>query len=79
MLDDGLDEEMTELVRQEIASLESKQERLLQELKIALLPKDPADEKDIIMEIRAGAGGEEAGLFAADLYRMYSRYAQRKG
>jgi peptide chain release factor 1 len=51
---------------------------LLQELKIALLPKDPNDEKDIIVEIRAGAGGEEAGLFAADLFRMYSRYAQKK-
>jgi len=79
MLDDGLDEEMAELARQEVASLESRQERLLQELKIALLPRDPNDEKDIIMEIRAGAGGEEAGLFAADLFRMYSRYAQSKG
>ncbi len=79
MLDDGLDEEMAELARQEVTSLESRQERLLQELKIALLPRDPNDEKDIIMEIRAGAGGEEAGLFAADLFRMYSRYAQSKG
>jgi len=79
MLDDGLDEEMAELVKQEMASLESKQERLLQQLKIALLPKDPNDEKDIIVEIRAGAGGEEAGLFAADLFRIYSRYAQATG
>jgi peptide chain release factor 1 len=79
MLDDGLDEEMTELVKQEVSSLESKQERLLEELKVALLPKDPNDRKDIIMEIRAGAGGEEAGLFAADLFRMYSRYVQTKG
>lgn len=79
MLDDGLDEEMAELVKQEVNSLESKQERLLEELKIALLPKDPNDQKDIIVEIRAGAGGEEAGLFAADLFRMYSRYAQAKG
>ncbi len=79
MLDDGLDEEMAELVRQEISKLESQQEKLLAELKLALLPKDPNDEKDIIMEIRAGAGGEEAGLFAADLFRMYSRYAQLKG
>ena len=78
MLDDGLDEEMAELARQEVASLESKQERLLEELKLALLPRDPSDEKDIIVEIRAGAGGEEAGLFAADLFRMYSRYAQAK-
>jgi len=79
MLDDGLDEEMTALVKQETESLELQQDRLLQELKIALLPKDPNDEKDIIMEIRAGAGGNEAGLFAADLFRMYSRYAQAKG
>jgi peptide chain release factor 1 len=78
MLDDGLDEEMAELARQEVASLESQQVRLLGELKLALLPRDPNDEKDIIVEIRAGAGGEEAGLFAADLFRMYSRYAQIK-
>ncbi|NQT05472.1 MAG: peptide chain release factor 1 [Dehalococcoidia bacterium] len=79
MLDDGPDEEMAELVKQEVASLEAEQEHLLEELKRALLPKDPNDEKDIIVEIRAGAGGEEAGLFAADLFRMYSRYAQIKG
>ena len=79
MLGDGLDEEMTALVKQEIGSLELQQDHLLQELKIALLPKDLNDEKDIIMEIRAGAGGDEAGLFAADLFRMYSRYAQTKG
>jgi len=79
MLNDGLDEAMTTLVKQEIESLRSQQERLLQELKLTLLPKDPNDEKDIILEIRAGAGGDEAGLFAADLFRMYSRYAQSKG
>jgi peptide chain release factor 1 len=79
MLGDGLDEEITALVKEEIENLESKQERLLRELKLALLPKDPNDERDIIVEIRAGAGGEEAGLFAADLFRMYSRYAQAKG
>jgi len=79
MLSDGLDGEMTALVKQELESLESRQERLLQELKLALLPKDANDKKDIIMEIRAGAGGDEAGLFAADLFRMYSRYAQSKG
>ncbi len=78
MLNDGLDEEMTALVKQEIQSLESKLDRLLYELKLGLLPKDANDEKDIIMEIRAGAGGDEAGLFAADLFRMYSRYAQSK-
>ena len=79
MLSDGLDEEMTALVKQEIEKLESQQDRLLQEIKLALLPKDPNDDKDIIMEIRAGAGGDEASLFAADLFRMYSRYAQSKG
>ena len=79
MLDDGPDEAMTSLVKQEIESLESQQEHLLQELKLALLPRDANDTKDIIMEIRAGAGGNEAGLFAADLFRMYSRYAQSKG
>ena len=79
MLHDELDEEMTVLAKQEIASLESQQEPLLQELKLALLPKDANDKKDIIMEIRAGTGGDEAGLFAADLFRMYSRYGQSKG
>jgi len=79
MLGDGLDEEMTALVKQEIASLESKLDSLLKELKVALIPKDPNDEKDIIMEIRAGVGGDEAALFAADLFRMYTRYAQSRG
>jgi len=78
MLNDGLDEGMTEMVKQEIAKLGSEQDRLVQELKVALIPKDPNDNKDIIMEIRAGAGGDEASLFAADLFRMYSRYAQSK-
>ncbi|MFC1859961.1 peptide chain release factor 1 [Chloroflexota bacterium] len=79
MLDSGLDEDMAVLVKQEIENLESQLDQLSQELKFALLPKDANDEKDIIMEIRAGAGGDEAGLFAADLFRMYSRYAQSKG
>ncbi len=79
MLNDGLDEDMTALVKQEIESLEAKLDHQLQELKLALLPKDDNDKKDIIVEIRAGAGGDEAGLFAADLFRMYSRYAQSKG
>jgi peptide chain release factor 1 len=79
MLDDGLDEEMAALAKQEIESLELRLENLGLKLKRALLPKDPNDEKDIIMEIRAGAGGDEAALFAADLFRMYSRYAQTKG
>jgi len=75
----GLDEEMAALVKQEIESLESQLDQLLGELKLALLPKDDNDKRDIIMEIRAGAGGDEAGLFAADLFRMYSRHAQSKG
>ncbi|MBI2853758.1 MAG: peptide chain release factor 1 [Chloroflexi bacterium] len=79
MLDTRLDEEMVNLVREEIASLELRREKLQQELKVALLPKDPNDEKDVIVEIRAGTGGQEAGLFAADLFRMYTRYAQSKG
>ena len=76
MLDDDLDEEMANLAGQEIKSLENKLEELKEILRLALLPKDPSDEKDIIMEIRAGTGGNEAALFAADLFRMYSRYAQ---
>ena len=76
MLDDDLDEEMTRLANQEIESLEKQIEELTEELRVALIPKDPNDEKDIIMEIRAGTGGNEAALFAADLFRMYSRYAQ---
>jgi len=73
------DEGMRDLVRQEIEALEARGKDLQERLKFLLLPKDPNDERDVIMEIRAGAGGEEAGLFAADLFRMYSRYAQRRG
>ena len=72
------DEEMSGLVKQEVAELESKLELLSEQLKKALIPRDPNDEKNIIMEIRAGAGGDEAGLFAADLFRMYTRYAQSR-
>jgi len=78
MLGGGLDEDMIALVKEEIKDLESRQEGQLQELKFALLPRDPNDGRDVIMEIRAGTGGDEAGLFAADLFRMYSRYAQNK-
>jgi peptide chain release factor 1 len=76
MLDD---EELAPLAKEEIGRLEAQSEHLLQELKFALLPHDPADDRDVIIEIRAGAGGEEAGLFGADLFRMYARYAQVKG
>ncbi|MES0278208.1 MAG: peptide chain release factor 1 [Dehalococcoidales bacterium] len=78
MLADEKDEEMAALARQEIESLQPKMEQQIEELKLALLPKDHNDERDIIMEVRAGTGGQEAGLFAADLFRMYSRYAQLK-
>jgi len=79
MLDDSLDDDMREMVKQEIVTLQEKLSEIEEDLKVALLPKDENDEKDIIMEIRAGAGGDEAGLFAADLFRMYSRYAQENG
>lgn len=77
MLKDKLDDEMRELVKEEIKELEQKEEALREELKILLIPKDPNDEKNVIVEIRAGAGGDEAALFAGDLYRMYTRYAER--
>jgi len=79
MLNESQDRDMLALVKQEIDDLTTRQTTLLQELKFALLPKDPNDGKEIIMEIRAGTGGEEAGLFAGELFRMYSRYAQNKG
>lgn len=78
MLSGQVEEEMKELVKQELSELEARKTRLEAELKEALMPRDPSDEKNIIMEIRAGTGGDEAGLFAADLYRMYSRYALMK-
>lgn len=78
MLTENLDAEMASLVKEEIKNLLEKKERLFEELKMDLIPKDPNDEKDVIMEIRAGTGGDEAALFAADLFRMYSRYAQEK-
>jgi peptide chain release factor 1 len=77
--EEGLDHEMASLARQEIETLEAKSIGLKEELRLALIPRDPNDEKDIIMEIRAGTGGNEAALFAADLFRMYTRYAQGHG
>jgi peptide chain release factor 1 len=73
------DPDLGEMAKEEIPKLEEELEGLEQELKILLLPKDPNDEKNIFVEIRAGAGGDEAGIFAADLFRMYSRYAEEKG
>ena len=78
LLDDP-DPDMRKLAREEIHGLEEKRAALENELKVLLLPKDPNDEKNIILEIRAGTGGEEAALFAADLFRMYVRYAELKG
>ena len=77
MLHDRLDEDLKELAQMELNDLKEKIPVLEQELKVMLLPKDPADEKDVIVEIRAGTGGEEAALFAGDLLRMYTRYAER--
>lgn len=71
------DREMKDLIEQEIAELKEKTERISGELRILLLPKDPDDDKNVIMEIRAGAGGEEASLFAYELYKMYLKYAER--
>ncbi len=73
------DEELRLLAREEADQLRVQEEKLENEMRLMLLPKDPRDDKDIYMEIRAGTGGEEAALFAADLYRMYTRYAERQG
>ena len=75
----GSDDEMRDMAKEELAELKEKSEKLTEELKIALLPKDPNDEKNVILEVRAGTGGEEAALFGADLLRMYTRYAERRG
>jgi peptide chain release factor 1 len=77
-LADGDDADLAELAREELATLEPEHERLEVELRRALLPADPHDERNVIVEIRGGTGGEEASLFAADLFRMYSRYAESK-
>ena len=72
------DSDMKEMLNEELKEAEEKLPKLEEELKILLLPKDKNDDKNVIVEIRAGAGGDEAALFAADLFRMYSRYAERK-
>ena len=79
LLEEETDEEMRALVRQEIAGLEARQSELREKLRLLLVPKDPNDDRNVIVEIRAGTGGDEAGLFAADLYRMYARYAEAQG
>jgi peptide chain release factor 1 len=79
LLEEETDEEMHALARQEIAKLETRESELQEKLRLLLVPKDPNDERNVIVEIRAGTGGEEAALFAADLYRMYARYAEAQG
>ncbi|GAA0865362.1 Peptide chain release factor 1 [uncultured Clostridium sp.] len=78
ILQEESDEELRELAKMELSEMEDKVEPIEAELKILLLPKDPNDDKNVIVEIRGGAGGDEAALFAGDLFRMYCRYAERK-
>ena len=79
LLEEESDEEMRELAKEELSESKGQLEELEGKLKILLLPKDPNDDKDVIVEIRAGAGGEEAALFAAEIYRMYVHYAESRG
>ncbi len=79
LLGEKLDDDMRQMAQAELDDAKAEKERLESELRILLLPQDPNDDKDIIMEIRGGAGGEEAALFAGDLFRMYSRYAESQG
>lgn len=79
LLNEKLDADFRDLVEQDLEELKEKKEKLEDNLKILLLPKDPNDEKNVVMEIRGGTGGEEAALFASDLLKMYSRYAEKKG
>ena len=78
MLEEESDEEMRELAKEELSDSRARTEELEKELKILLLPKDPNDDKNVIVEIRAGAGGDEAALFAAEIYRMYLHYAENR-
>src|SRR4030042_2646584 len=71
------DEEMKRLAREELTRLTEEKQKVEEDLKFAILPKDPNDEKNILLEIRAGTGGDEAGLFASDLFRMYGKYAEK--
>jgi peptide chain release factor 1 len=79
LLDHEDDEDMKRLAKEELNRLTQEKERVEEELKMVLLPKDPNDQKNILLEIRAGTGGEEAGLFAGDLFRMYSKFAEKRG
>lgn len=79
MLEEADDVAMREMIHEELNELSAKEQELSEQLKVMLLPKDPNDDKDVIIEVRAGTGGEEAALFGADLLRMYTRYAERHG
>jgi peptide chain release factor 1 len=79
MLEDDLDKEMYDMVKSEISELSKAKEELEEKMKILLLPKDPNDDKDVFVEIRGAAGGDEAALFAGDLYRMYTRFVENQG
>ncbi|BFH10770.1 peptide chain release factor 1 [Paenibacillus melissococcoides] len=79
MLQEKLDDDMREMVKMEIEELEERKVKLEERIRVLLLPKDPDDDKNVIVEIRGAAGGDEAALFAADLYRMYTRYADAQG
>ncbi len=79
MLEEADDAAMREMIHEELNELSAKEHELSEQLKVMLLPKDPNDDKDVIIEVRAGTGGEEAALFGADLLRMYTRYAERHG
>lgn len=77
IISENIDEEMTELAKEELAEAKAKKAELEEKIKIALIPKDPNDDKNVVVEIRAGAGGDEAGLFGTELMRMYMRFAER--
>ncbi|NMB16973.1 MAG: peptide chain release factor 1 [Firmicutes bacterium] len=79
MMEEDLDEELLEMAKAEEEKLQAEEDKLENQLKILLLPRDPNDERNVIVEIRAGTGGEEAALFAADLFRMYTRYGEDRG
>src|SRR5690625_7018609 len=78
-MSDDEDEDLEEMGKMEMDDVDEKIEAMEEEIKLMLLPKDPEDQKDVVMEIRAGTGGDEAAIFAGDLYRMYSKYFESKG
>ncbi|MTI68998.1 MAG: peptide chain release factor 1 [Firmicutes bacterium] len=79
MLKEKLEDDFREMVKEEVNELTKKEEKLAEKLKFMLIPKDPNDDKNVIVEVRAGAGGDEAGIFVGNLFRMYSRYGERNG